>query len=227
MRTIIIGDVHGCFDELKELLSKLSLSAEDRVLSVGDIVRKGPDPVACLELWKERGFLAVQGNHETRVLDRRGHLIPRYFSDDSRVLRRRDLVDWMREWPMFLRFPTERLLVVHGGVPPGGIESMSPTERQRWLPRLRYLRQTEQGWQPVSKNDTAEGDRFWTTLWTGPETVVYGHTPRTALQREEYAIGIDTGCVYGNELTAAVLEGGAWSFVSVKAKRAYAARSNS
>ena len=224
MRTIVIGDIHGCIDELNELLAKLSPSAEDRVISVGDIVRKGPDPVACLELWKEQGYLAVQGNHETRVLDRRGQLIPRYFGDDAPVLRRPDLMDWMRTWPYFVRFPKEKLIVVHGGVPPAGIDAMRTSDRERWLPRLRNLRHSEAGWTPVSKNDQAEGDRFWTTLWSGPETVIYGHTPRASVQRDDFAIGIDTSCVYGKELTAAVLRDTEWSFVSVKARRAYASR---
>jgi len=227
MRTIVIGDIHGCLDELMALLDKLAPAEGDRVISVGDIVRKGPDPVGCLELWKERRFLAVQGNHETRVLDRRGHLLQCYFGDDSPVLRRSDLVEWMREWPKFLRFNKEQIIVVHGGILPNGIDAMGDSEREHWLPRLRYLRHVLSGWQPVSKSESAPGDQFWTSLWDGPETIVYGHTPRTALQRDRFAIGIDTGCVYGNELTAAVFDPSGWNFVSVKAKRAYAARSTS
>ena len=41
-RTIVIGDIHGCYDELKELLNKLALSPEDRVIAVGDLTVKGP-----------------------------------------------------------------------------------------------------------------------------------------------------------------------------------------
>lgn len=222
MRTIIIGDIHGCIDELRALLAKIRPQSDDRVISCGDIVRKGPDPIACLELWKENGYLAVQGNHETRVLDREGHLIQRYFGEDSKLLRRGDLVEWMRKWPLFLRFAKEKIVVVHGGVPPGGIDAMSKHDRQRWLPRLRYLRHTDEGWTPVSRNDTRSDDRFWTTLWEGPETVVYGHTPRKKVQQERRAIGIDTSCVYGGELTAAIHHKGEWSFLSVEARRAYA-----
>lgn len=226
MRTIVIGDIHGCLDELIALLDKLALSESDRVVSVGDIVRKGPDPVGCLDLWKQRGYLAVQGNHETRVLDRRGQLLQRYFGDDAPLLRRLDLIEWMEKWPKFFRFEEERIIVVHGGVLPEGLDAMSSDAREHWLPRLRYVRRTPDGWQPMSKSESAPDDQFWTSLWNGPETVVYGHTPRSALQRDPFAIGIDTGCVYGNALTAAVFEESDWSFVSVKAKRAYAARSS-
>ncbi|MEC8614033.1 MAG: metallophosphoesterase, partial [Verrucomicrobiota bacterium] len=42
-RTIAIGDVHGCANEFEELLKKLELKPNDRVIQVGDLVNRGPD----------------------------------------------------------------------------------------------------------------------------------------------------------------------------------------
>ena len=43
MRTIIIGDVHGCLDELESLVSRCGYAVGDRLILVGDLVAKGPD----------------------------------------------------------------------------------------------------------------------------------------------------------------------------------------
>ena len=60
-RLIFVGDIHGCFEELHELLDRIDPDGDDLVISVGDIVTKGPDVARCLDLWRDRGYLAVQG----------------------------------------------------------------------------------------------------------------------------------------------------------------------
>ena len=68
-RTILIGDVHGCIDELQDLLREVGfVPGEDRVVLVGDLVAKGPDSQAVVQLCRERGFEAVLGNHDAFLL---------------------------------------------------------------------------------------------------------------------------------------------------------------
>ena len=67
-RTIVIGDVHGCADELEALLEKLALKRGDRLFLVGDLVVRGPSPNRVLQLVREVGGVAVCGNHEWRLL---------------------------------------------------------------------------------------------------------------------------------------------------------------
>ena len=50
-RTIIIGDIHGCYDELTQLLNKLRLEHDDRVVAVGDLTVKGPKSAEVLNLF--------------------------------------------------------------------------------------------------------------------------------------------------------------------------------
>jgi serine/threonine protein phosphatase 1 len=50
-RTIVVGDIHGCYDELMELVEKVDLGKDDRVVSVGDLITKGPKSREVLELF--------------------------------------------------------------------------------------------------------------------------------------------------------------------------------
>src|SRR5579872_683137 len=121
-RHIIIGDIHGCFDEVSELLSRLEVSADDVVIAAGDLTRKGPAPDRCMELWIERGYRAVLGNQDAKVLARARQRISRLLSSraDRRILRRRDLLKAIAGWPLTIDLPEAGVGVVHGGVMPDG-----------------------------------------------------------------------------------------------------------
>lgn len=60
----------------------------------------------------------------------------------------------------------------------------------------------------------------WASLWEGPPFVIFGHDAVRGLQQHKHALGLDTGCVYGNRLTAYIVE--EERLVSVPAKKAYA-----
>src|SRR5215207_5894244 len=64
-RTIVVGDIHGCYDELVELLEKVNFSEGDRVVAVGDLITKGPKNREVLELFMtDARFSTVIGNHD-------------------------------------------------------------------------------------------------------------------------------------------------------------------
>lgn len=68
-RDFIVGDLHGCRSMLDDLLSHVGFDAQqDRLFSVGDLVDRGPDSVACLELLKEPWFFPVLGNHDAMLM---------------------------------------------------------------------------------------------------------------------------------------------------------------
>ena len=67
-RTIVVGDIHGCYDELIALLEKAELRTNDRVVSVGDLITKGPKSREVLDLFmNDRRFTTVIGNHDLQL----------------------------------------------------------------------------------------------------------------------------------------------------------------
>jgi serine/threonine protein phosphatase 1 len=218
VRHIVIGDIHGCYDELQQLLDTIGPTADDDVVSVGDIVRKGPAPDRCLDLWRTRGYRAVRGNQEEellRIIDGDG---PASKSDQT-VLSRPDLLEYIRSLPVLLDLPAAGAAVVHGGMLPG-----KTVREYEAATTLRYVRRDGDRWLPVPKGKEKRGDRFWAELWDGDRTILYGHTPRDEVRFDRKAIGLDTGCVYGGRLSAAVWADGRWQIVDVRARRNYARR---
>ena len=67
-RTLVVGDVHGCLDELRALVEHAGVTADDDVVFVGDLVAKGPDSAGVIAWARERGAAAVLGNHDEHVL---------------------------------------------------------------------------------------------------------------------------------------------------------------
>ncbi len=214
MRTIIIGDVHGCLDELLALVGKTRRDPRDRIVLVGDLVAKGPDSPGVVAWARESGADAVLGNHDAHVLRVAAgdHIVRLPHRGVAESLAPADL-DWLRARPLWLRLgqlgDRERL-VVHGGFVPG--VPLDEQERDVVL----NLRSIDADGRPSKKLDGTP----WAALWRGPEHVIFGHDAVRGLQRHPFATGLDTGCVYGNALTALVLPDG--DLVSVPAARAYA-----
>ena len=240
-RTIVIGDVHGCLDELDELLRAVELRPVDRIVLAGDLMDRGPDPAGVVRRARELGALAVLGNHEEKHLRWRRHESrraedPSYrnpmtpFPDERRAQHDalgEDDWHWISALPTWLRLSAagRRWLVVHAG-----FEPRWPLKQQNDRIVIR-IREVDDRGKFVSSGDPrvpVEGAVPWATRWRGRESVVYGHhvhaldAPRVDRHREGVECwGIDTGCVFGGHLSALVLE--TREVVQVKALREYVA----
>lgn len=216
-RTIVIGDVHGCIEELKELLKKCDFCSDDDVVFVGDLIARGPDSKGVLELVRRMGARSVLGNHDHALLSWKKAVNSRNNPPllNGALLSLTNIFseeDWafLDSLPYFIRLPDYNAVVVHAGLIPGiDLESQEP----HILLNIRTIRPDGKG------SDKALDGPPWGSLWPGPEKVIFGHHARRGLQQHPYAIGLDTGCVYGRSLTAYLLP--ECQLVSVKAKRAY------
>lgn len=226
MRTIIVGDVHGCRSELEALLDRVAFASGDRLIFVGDLVARGPDSLGVLDVARRTGAVVVRGNHEQKLLDWRASRtawmrgeaaakapIGRMHRDIARALRP---VDWklLETAPLFVDLPEHGARVVHAGVVPGlAIDAQNPET----LMRIRTVR--------VSSKET-RGKRgkaanvLWGKIYVGPPQVVFGHNAAPGLQLHPWATGLDSGCVYGGHLTAMVLAEGQKIPRGIAARRA-------
>jgi serine/threonine protein phosphatase 1 len=75
MRTLAIGDIHGCLNALDLLLARVDLRADDRLIALGDYVDRGPDSRGVLDrlirLHEAGQLIALRGNHDAMMLDAR------------------------------------------------------------------------------------------------------------------------------------------------------------
>jgi hypothetical protein len=213
MRTLIVGDVHGCLDELLALLARAGRTPDDRVVLVGDLVVKGPSSAGVVAWARESGADAVLGNHDAHVLRavRGDPGVGPVHRAVAETLSAAD-VAWLEARPLWLRLGSgaDAHVVVHGGLVPG-----IPLEQQTRGHLLNLRSITAEG-QPSKRIEGVP----WASLWQGPEHVVFGHDAVRGLQQHRFATGLDTGCVYGRELTALVLP--TRELVSVPSARAYA-----
>jgi hypothetical protein len=196
MRTLLVGDVHGCSRELRALLD---LARPDRVLLAGDAFTKGPDPLGVFALVRETGARSVLGNHDLWLLRAlSGTLSPASKPTRMPLLDEAastpGFVALLRALPLFLEEPD--FLLVHAGIHPfGGIAHTTPE-----------MALTLRRW----PDDDDEHAPFWWEL-LDPEAerrlVVHAHDARRGLvDRRPRNLGLDGGCVYGGSLFGYLVE---------------------
>ncbi len=275
MRTYVIGDVHGMDRELIALWSELDVRHDDRVVSVGDLLDKGPDSGAVVRFLRERrdeGHRVdlVMGNHEEKHAKfrskraRGGDRAVRKLGGRQRLEAITDALSsadiaFLDSAVPFLRLEDHGAVVLHAGLTPD-IEVLDDTPRTlSRLLRTRHVRGRTtrrvtvefvvDSEEPLSIEELVRRahtthivsekvrergsfvqldrvqpeDPFWAEVYDGRFGHVYfGHEPFVQQQPKhfEHATGLDTGCVFGGWLTAAVLVAGEVpSFVSVPAQR--------
>lgn len=203
IRRLVVGDVHGCYAELMDLLDLAGLGPGDELVSVGDLVDRGPDTARVLDFFRGNPWAsAVLGNHERahrRAIKRRAEPVdfcqraareqfgPR-FEDYAAALA------WTATLPAYRELP--EVLVVHGLWEPG-----LPIERQS----DRVLAGTAWGEAHVAARHPGP----WYEHYEGPKPLIVGHRDYGGEGRplvfRDRVFGIDTGCCYGRRLTGLLL----------------------
>lgn len=215
----IIGDVHGCFDELIALLRQLGYEVNNdeaapmashpegrRAFFVGDLVDRGPNSPAVLRLVmamvRAGTALCVPGNHDIKLkrkLDGRDVRITHGLAETLEQLEQ-EPAEFIDEVKSFIDglvshyvLDDGKLVVAHAG--------MKASLQGRASARVREF--------ALYGESTGESDEYglpvrynWAADYRGRARVVYGHTPVPSAEWLNRTICIDTGCVFGGALTA-------------------------
>ena len=215
-RCDVFGDLHGCYDEWTMLLERLGYRltaggayahpAGRKIVLVGDLTDRGPKNVATLRLVMRTAaagqLVSVRGNHDDklqRALAGRRVQIRSGLKDTLTELEaasaefREAVATYLAQLPLQLLLDEERLLIVHAGIQKGLIGRTDDAARAFCLFGETTGRLMTDGF--YERLD-------WTRNYDGDPFVVYGHDPKPAPYRNNRTIDIDTGCAFGNCLTA-------------------------
>lgn len=232
----IIGDVHGCFDELARLLGELGYRVREngdgyavshpdgrRIVFLGDLIDRGPGIVDCLRLAMDAvdqgTALCVPGNHEAKLLRKlRGRNVQLTHGLDATVAQMETQPPAFHERVAAFIDGLVSHYVLDGGKLAVAHAGMRADLMNRSSGAVRAF--------ALYGETTGETDEFgfpvrydWAAEYRGDAAVVYGHTPVTDAAWVNRTICIDTGCVFGGSLTA--LRYPERELVSVPAVRTY------
>lgn len=220
MKLDIIGDIHGCYDELIQLLTKLNYSFRDgipiheegrKVAFVGDAMDRGPNSLKVLELLfrlqNQRQLIYSPGNHCNKLYRfSKGNDVQVTHGLETTVSEINALSKFEREvflkryqsfyedLPLYVKLDDNKLIIAHAGIRGNLIDSKNRKKVRTFVLYGDITGETLPSGRPVRKD--------WAKNYTGKAFIVYGHTPVQQPRFVNRTVNIDTGCVFGGHLTA-------------------------
>jgi len=203
----IVGDLHGCYNRLITQLEELQFNRQnDLLISVGDLIDRGPQSLECLDLIMEKWFACVRGNHEQMAIDaltgksdgllwfRNGGDWFNRLDYDQEVLAKA-LIAKAESLPYVIELTTngKTIVIAHADYPDNRYEFDKPIDLNETI------------W---SRDRLAAFSGGNPSLIGGADAFYFGHTP---MQHKATAYNlnyIDTGAVFGNLLTIVQVQGG-------------------
>ena len=214
-RILVVGDIHGCFDEFLALLEQENVDIDkDTVISIGDMVNKGPKSVDLLRYVMANDHVeAIRGNHEDGALNAR-YLYdnPSLVSEENKIKPgfewvqelTEEEIEFLRQLPLSMELPQFDIVLVHAGLLPDLELAAQPHVVQTKI-RV-FVKDESTGhpdlWIPYESNwKTRKPKKVkwqemcpWWELWQNKAHVLFGHDARKGLQLGKWATGLDTGC---------------------------------
>lgn len=205
MRKFVIGDIHGNYKELNELLSKINPDFNnDELIFLGDYIDRGPDNYQVIQLlitlqkrYGKNHIILLRGNHEQMAINNIncGYIDYNngYDATYRDFTRNNDSIENYLEFfnSLPLYYEDDNFIYVHGGIRPG-----ISLKKQKDIDLL-WIR-----------------EEFYESTTNFSKIVVFGHTPTIYINRKwdpyikSDRIGIDTGLVFGGHLTSLEIEDG-------------------
>lgn len=207
MRTFVIGDIHGCYDELITLTKKINLKDEDLLISLGDLVDRGNKSKEVYEYFKNRpNSVVLMGNHERKhlkgILSYAQEIVKVQFGEEYS-----EFIDWVKNLKYY--YETEDAIIVH---------AFFEHDKKLQEQKDEVLSGTTSGDRYLEKKYPE--NTYWNEFYEGEKPIIYGHHvvgDHPKILNNTY--GIDTGSCHGNYLTAIELP--SFKIHQVKASKDY------
>jgi serine/threonine protein phosphatase 1 len=207
--TLIIGDIHGCYNELQDLLDKSGIGDDEPIIALGDLFDRGPYPLQVFEFFDSHpSAFSIRGNHEQNHLNANMQA-PQHISRKKFGTEYRNALGYMAMRPLYMKL--KEALLVHGCYEPG-----IKLKKQRRAVLLGFLEQ--------EKRLAEKYVIPWYELYDKKKPLIVGHRDYSGTMQpliiEGRFYAIDTRCVFGGSLTAIKLP--EWEIISVPARQNYA-----
>lgn len=221
-RTLIMGDLHGARAALRKGMEVARPSAADRIVSLGDLVGRGPESAGVVEEMRQiqRDFpetKIVGGNHD----EKHGRVWRLQQAGDTARLRQIKMdhhgfrethaqlsdeqLSWLGGLPLIERLEPD-FVAVHAGIPPQISDPLEvlnqiPTKnRHKILRVLTYLHPTTL--EPYKFEEDQSRGIFWADVYNGRYGyLAFGHQVHRRPTRYPWALALDTGCGWGGHLS--------------------------
>jgi bis(5'-nucleosyl)-tetraphosphatase (symmetrical) len=202
------------------------------IILVGDLVNKGPYSAEVIKFVRNQqqqhhNVFTVRGNHDDRALAaalgdedcaRKSTYDWITKKNEGLLLLSDEDVEWLAELPYTITIPSRLLrpqgddddendesnqdvIVVHAGLLPNVTLDDQQTTTMTTIRDFLTIPPDD----AVDDSGEQQTREHIAKAWKGPELVIFGHDAKRGLQQEEFAIGLDTGCVYGNQLSGIIL----------------------
>ena len=219
---VIYGDIHGCLEEFEELRKKIPSNSIE--ITVGDFLDKGPYSKETIEYLRKNRIFSILGNHEYKYLRKKIGRKVKMDEEQEKIynsLSDNDF-EYIFSLPYFIK--ANKLTILHAGIS-NHIYLSNPSMSE--LNRLLFFREVDKNERFLPLNHSCKESTFWADIYDGHEGfVVYGHSAFLEIKKDIFSAGIDTGCVYGNKLSAIIIENTLrpyeYRVIEVKSKRKYA-----
>ena len=220
MKYDIIGDIHGCYEELLQLLNKLGylmingipIHPNGRSIAfVGDAMDRGPNSLKTTELMfrlqNEDKLIYSPGNHCNKLYRYlKGNKIQLQYGIETTVaeldlLSNKDrkyftkrYIEFYDALPLYYSLDDGKLIIAHAGIRENLIGTSYSNKLRSFVLYGDVTGETLPDGRPLRRD--------WAKQYNGEAFIVYGHTPVKEARFVHNTVNIDTGCVFGGKLTA-------------------------
>ncbi len=194
MANYIVGDIQGCFDELKLILDKANFTAEkDTLWIAGDLVARGPKSLETLRFVKSLGDSArvVLGNHDLHLLAVSLRLHPAKNKDKTQPIfsapDKTELLEWLRYQPLLAEH--DEFVVCHAGISPQWTLDTARKEARN----IEQLLQSD-NWMWLIENMYSNTPDYWNTGLSGLDRLRYAINAYTRMRFVNLDGSLDMAC---------------------------------